>query len=72
MDIGGIPEGTPINAVMGGTVIGTNMEGEEGGNILKIDSGNGIEWRYVHIANGTTVVKPGQQVKAGDHLAGAG
>ena len=72
VDIGGIPEGTPINAVMGGTVIGTNMEGEEGGNILKIDSGNGIEWRYVHIANGTTVVKPGQQVKAGDHLAGAG
>lgn len=50
VDIGGIPEGTPINAVMGGTVIGTNMGDEEGGNILKIDSGNGIEWRYVHLS----------------------
>lgn len=72
VDIGGIPEGTPVNAVMGGTVIGVNVGGEEIGNVLKIDSGGGVEWRYVHLATGTTVVEVGQQVQAGQHLAGAG
>ena len=40
--------------------------------IFEREKSAGISRRYVHIANGTTVVKPGQQVKAGDHLAGAG
>lgn len=69
-DVAGIPEGTPFYAAQGGVV--TNVGSSAGGNVITIDSGGGNRWLYVHAADHTVVVRPGQQVAAGDHLGGAG
>ncbi|WP_271438011.1 peptidoglycan DD-metalloendopeptidase family protein [Micrococcus luteus] len=72
VDVAGMATGTPFYAAASGVVQGTEIGGHDGGNIIIIESGEGQEWIYVHAADGTTVVRPGQQVSAGDPLAGAG
>ncbi|MFI5825456.1 peptidoglycan DD-metalloendopeptidase family protein [Streptomyces rishiriensis] len=71
-DIGGIPTGTPFYAAASGVVEGAEIGGNAGGNVIRIRDADGNLWVYVHAADGTTVVKAGQRVSAGDHLAGAG
>ena len=70
VDIAGVPEGTPFHAAASGVVI--EIGDSANGNPIKIDSGGGYIWTYLHAADGTTVVKVGQQVSAGDPLAGVG
>lgn len=72
VDIAGVPEGTPFHSASDGVVTGTNVGGSFGGNRVIIDAGGGYEFIYGHAVDGSTVVKVGDQVKAGDHLAGTG
>lgn len=72
VDIGGMATGTPFYAAASGVVEGAEIGGHDGGNIIRIRDDQGNVWIYVHAADGTTVVKKGQRVEAGDRLAGAG
>lgn len=71
-DIAGVPERTPFYAASGGTVRKVDYGGSAGGNGIIIDAGNNTEFWYWHAADGTSKVKVGQTVKAGDELAGVG
>ena len=69
VDLGGIKDGAPVNAVRDGTVILAGYDGGYG-NAVRIDHGNGEVTVYGH--NSKVVVRVGQQVKAGDTIALAG
>ncbi len=65
------PQGTPIYAADGGTVVVASwMNGY--GNVVIIDHGNGIQTLYAHIHNGGTFVSVGQSVGRGDKIAEVG
>ena len=71
VDIGGnMAEGTPFYAAQAGKVV--SIGPSSGGNTIRIESPDGNVWIYTHAADGTMEVTPGQEVEAGDHLAGAG
>lgn len=72
VDLGGVPEGTPFHSVSDGRVLYVEAGGDEGGNLLAVDAGDGHVWRYLHAAPDSTVVNAGQRVSAGDALAGVG
>lgn len=72
VDLGGVPEGTPFHSVSDGLVLYVEAGGDEGGNLLAVDAGDGHVWRYLHAAPDSTVVNAGQRVSAGDPLAGVG
>lgn len=63
------PEGTPIDAVLGGLV---TIAGDYGGygNAVQIDHGNGVQTLYGHMS--TVGVSPGQQVTAGQIIGAVG
>lgn len=71
-DIAGVPERTPFYSASAGTVRVVDSGGNAGGNGIIIDAGNNTEFWYWHAADGTSKVKAGQTVKAGDELAGVG
>ena len=69
IDLGGIKEGHPINAVHDGTVIVAGWQGGYGYAVF-IQHEDGMVTVYGH--NSKLYVKVGQQVRAGDQVAGAG
>ncbi len=69
VDLGGIREGTPINAMRDGKVILAGWDGGYG-IAVRIDHGNGLVTVYGH--NSKLNVKVGDIVKAGDTIAAAG
>lgn len=71
-DIAGVPERTPFFAASAGTVRKIDYGGSAGGNGIIVDAGNNTEFSYWHAADGTSKVKAGQTIKAGDELAGVG
>ena len=78
IDIGGVPRGTPILSYAAGTVEVNKKLSGNAGNYIKINHGNGIATRYLHmdqqspLAVGTPVAK-GQEVgKVGSTGVGTG
>lgn len=69
IDLGGIREGTPFNAVRDGKVILARWNGGYGKCII-IDHGGGLQTVYGHATS--IFVTEGQMVKAGDLIGGAG
>jgi murein DD-endopeptidase MepM/ murein hydrolase activator NlpD len=63
------PVGTPILAAAGGVVVAAEFH-PEFGNMVDVDHGNGILTRYAHASR--LLVKAGDIVKRGDHLADVG
>lgn len=65
--------GTPVHAASGGVVmwVGSNFQGRTGNQVV-IDHGNGILTRYGHLLSGTTRVKLGDVVQAGQQIAVVG
>jgi murein DD-endopeptidase MepM/ murein hydrolase activator NlpD len=63
------PQGSPIIAPAGGTVVKVGVEGGYG-NILEIDHGNGIVTRYAHCSR--ILVRAGQRVERSDVIAKVG
>ena len=63
------PAGTPIKAAASGKVIWSGYQGSYG-NLVKIDSGNGVVIYYGHCSK--LYVKAGEQVEAGDVIAAVG
>ena len=61
--------GTPIKAAASGKVIWSGYQGSYG-NLVKIDSGNGVVIYYGHCSK--LYVKAGEQVEAGDVIAAVG
>lgn len=65
------PSGTSIRAAGDGKV--TAVRASSGyGNIIVIYHGDGISTKYAHMTRGSIAVSVGQQVKAGQHIAGVG
>lgn len=62
-------EGTEILAVMDGTVTAAGR-GENSGNYIKLDHGNGLETLYCHCSG--LFVSEGDEVKRGDVIAAVG
>jgi murein DD-endopeptidase MepM/ murein hydrolase activator NlpD len=76
MDIA-MPEGTPIIAARGGTVIKvennqTNRGDNPSGNFVRILHEDGTMGVYLHLMRGSVSVKEGQQVSVGSALARSG
>ncbi len=65
----GIPEGTPVKAADGGTVVFSGRRGELG-NLVIIDHGEGIETYYGH--NSKNLVSKGDKVFKGQTIAMSG
>src|ERR1700742_2734349 len=67
-----VPEGTPIRAALGGTVVFTQSEAESGGygNYTCIDHGGGLSTCYAHQSE--FLVSPGQQVSQGQIIGLSG
>ncbi|HZK05007.1 MAG TPA: M23 family metallopeptidase [Actinomycetaceae bacterium] len=65
--------GTPIHAAADGVVVfvGKNFQGRTG-NQLVIAHGDGVITRYGHLLSGTTSVKLGDVVRAGQEVAAVG
>lgn len=53
-------------------VPGTDLNGEECGNAVRIDHGNGYQTVYCHMKLGSVLVTPGQRVLAGQVLGEVG
>ncbi|MFC7443316.1 peptidoglycan DD-metalloendopeptidase family protein [Laceyella putida] len=70
IDLAG-PVGTPIYAAGDGIVVKAG-ESNGFGNLIIIDHGNGMQTWYGHMYSNMIYVRPGQQVKRGDHIAGIG
>lgn len=69
LDFAGSP-GTPIQAVMGGTVISAGSCGCAYGNLTKIRHGDGLEFYYAHQKK--VLVAAGEQVRAGQVIGQVG
>jgi len=76
-----MPEGTPVYAARGGTVIKVKDESDTGGSSIKYDPYNnyvlirhddGTLAHYCHLQKGGCRIRPGQVVEAGDFLARSG
>ncbi|SDF94514.1 M23 family metallopeptidase [Thalassobaculum litoreum] len=82
-----IAEDIPVLAAAAGKVIGTRdgeedlgsagieqakAAGKECGNGVRIDHGNGWATQYCHMRKGSVIVRPGQEVAAGDALGAVG
>jgi murein DD-endopeptidase MepM/ murein hydrolase activator NlpD len=65
------PLGTPIHAAAAGTVIEARPASGYG-NLITIDHGGGIVTRYAHMRASSIIVDVGQQVEAGQQIAGVG
>jgi len=71
VDIGGVPEGTPVYAIKGGTVLNASFD-SEAGNHVDVDHGDGTFARYLHFQNGSTKVKTGQTIEKGQQIGSVG
>lgn len=72
-----MPEGTAIQAARSGTVlrVQNDQQGQGGspnGNYLRILHGDGTSSAYLHLQQGSIVVKEGQRVEKGQHLGNSG
>jgi hypothetical protein len=66
------PEGTPIHAVAGGTVVQGFTNGL-GGNVVRIQGDDGRFYYYAHLTDGSTNhLRVGQHVSAGEVIGGVG
>jgi len=66
------PEGTPIHAVAGGTIVQGFTNGL-GGNVVRIQGDDGRFYYYAHLTPGSTDnLRVGQRVAAGDVIGGVG
>ncbi len=65
----GAPTGTPVYAAMGGTVVHASPHSGYG-LLVAIQHPNGFTTRYAHLDR--TLVKTGDSVKAGSHIAAVG
>jgi hypothetical protein len=66
------PEGTPIHAVAGGTIVQGFTNGL-GGNVVRIQGDDGRFYYYAHLTPGSTNnLRVGQHVAAGDVIGGVG
>ncbi|GAA4660232.1 peptidoglycan DD-metalloendopeptidase family protein [Arthrobacter cryoconiti] len=76
-DIDGGDEGVPFYSASSGVVVaaygtgGTAGNGDGGHGII-VDAGEGVQLWYWHAQAGSTTVKAGDKVKAGQHLANMG
>jgi murein DD-endopeptidase MepM/ murein hydrolase activator NlpD len=66
----GVPIGTPVYAVVGGTVERAGPAGGFGSHAIYIRDANGYKWIYGH--NSAHHVAVGQRIAAGHHIAAAG
>ncbi|MBN2616961.1 MAG: peptidoglycan DD-metalloendopeptidase family protein, partial [Spirochaetales bacterium] len=66
----GVPENTPVKASGAGTVVNVELNSETFGKTVTVDHGNGITTSYSH--NNDILVKKGDKVKAGQHIANSG
>lgn len=64
------PRGTPVVAMLGGTVTKVG-NGGAGGNTVTIKGDDGNEYYYAHL-EGAAMVKQGQRVERGQQLGGVG
>lgn len=67
----GVGCGGAIYAAHGGTVVYSGWYGVYG-NFIRIDNGDGTTTEYGHIQNGGLLVRQGDKVGAGKHIARAG
>ena len=66
------PEGTPIHAVAGGTIV-KGFSNPLGGNVVRIQGDDGRFYYYAHLKDGTfNHLKVGQHVNAGQVIGGVG
>ncbi len=66
------PEGTPIHAVAGGTVV-QGFQNSLGGNVVRIQGDDGRFYYYAHMTPGSTDhLRVGQRVAAGQVIGGVG
>jgi hypothetical protein len=66
------PEGTPIHAVAGGTIV-KGFSNPLGGNVVRIQGDDGRFYYYAHLKGGTfDHLKVGQHVNAGQVIGGVG
>jgi len=66
------PEGTPIQAVLDGTISRMGFQEGGAGNYVVIDHGNGVETKYLHLADLPSDIKQGDDVKRGQVFAKSG
>ena len=64
--------GRPIVAAASGVVEIAGSTGNSYGQQVLINHGNGIKTRYAHCITGSILVRPGQQVTAGQRIASIG
>lgn len=64
------PTGTPINAIMGGTVSSVVFSKTGYGHHVRVDCGNGVQVLYAHCSN--VLVTKGQSIAAGQIIAEVG
>lgn len=65
--------GTPVHAAAAGTVayVGNSFQGRTGNQVV-ITHGDGVVTRYGHLLSGSTLVKVGDTVTAGQQVAAIG
>lgn len=68
---GGNSTGAPVVAAESGKVVYVGYE-SMGGNVIRIDHGNGIQTLYAHLKSGSICVKAGQYVTRGQQIAQIG
>lgn len=68
---GGNSTGAPVVAAESGKVVYVGYE-SMGGNVIRIDHGNGIQTLYAHLKSGSICVKTGQYVTRGQQIAQIG
>jgi murein DD-endopeptidase MepM/ murein hydrolase activator NlpD/beta-lactamase superfamily II metal-dependent hydrolase/3D (Asp-Asp-Asp) domain-containing protein len=71
IDIGGVPRGTPILSYAAGTVEVNKKLSGAAGNYIKIDHGNGVASRYLHMDE-QSPLKVGDTVAAGQEVGKVG
>lgn len=64
-------KGAPVVAAESGRVVYVGYEGM-GGNVIRIDHGNGLVTMYAHLKSGSTCVRTGQYVTRGQQIAQIG
>jgi len=65
-----VPAGTPVKAPAPGRVIFVGKAEKGGGNVVRVDHGNGVVSAYAHL--GSFKVKEGEVINAGQILAASG
>ncbi|WP_298462048.1 M23 family metallopeptidase [uncultured Cellulomonas sp.] len=64
--------GDPVYSAAAGVVVSAGGTGGAGGNVIKVDHGEGVATLYKHLQSGTLLVAVGDQVEAGQQVASRG